>query len=343
MWLTCIASAQDGDTLTYEWGATGGSFSTTAGQVMDWIAPGRTGDYTVTVTVHNPAGEVSTKSAVITVAENRPPVIASLTATSNPVPMGESTTVTCIATDPDGDPVTYSWRTDGGELSGVGSIVTWFAPRAAPGQKTEYRLTVIVEDGNGGTDLSEIALDSVRIVVLPDEVFTPVHSESGTVRNDGTEFGSISWAGDDDSNQGYRAFWSYDLSPLRGKTIARASLEFKTGFMSASHELGGGGFIEEQPQYILWTQLRGLHIYQVSYETGALPAYDPERVRELTTSALFEEPTEIDVTELVRGIATGVADSERFMVMAAFQRETNPNMFGEYISWSRVTLNVMYS
>jgi len=32
VWLTCIASAQDGDTLSYEWGATGGSFSTPRGR-----------------------------------------------------------------------------------------------------------------------------------------------------------------------------------------------------------------------------------------------------------------------------------------------------------------------
>jgi hypothetical protein len=257
--------------------------------------------------------------------------------------MGGSTTITCLATDPNGDPVSYSWKADGGELTGVGSIVTWSAPYVEPGQKTEYLITVTVDDGAGGRDLRQITINSVRMVSTSDEVFAPISRESGTVRSDGTELGDISWAGDDAQNRGYRAFWSYDLSQLRGTNVAQATLEFKTGFVTASHELDRSGLIVEGPTYGLWTKLQGLRIYEVRYGANELPGYDPDVVLELTETALFEAPTKIDVTQLVDRIATGIAAGDRLQVMAAFQNDTNPNMFAEYISWSTVRLHVMYA
>ncbi len=342
VWLTCIATAPEGDLVTYEWGATGGRFSTTAGQVMTWIAPDTTGQWTVTATARNSSGHVATESVVITVAENRPPVISSLNASDNPVPMGESITLTCAVSDPDGDPITYSWRATGGELSGVGPVVTWLAPRVPPGQATEYLLTVVVEDDSGAMDLQDLVLNTVRVVVLPDDAFTPVSWESGTVRSDGTILEDMARAGDDEENRGYRSFWSYDLSPLRGTSIAQATLNFKTGFIAASHDLDPHGYVEGEPQYRLWTKLHGLNVYQVEYESGGLPDYDPQRVRELTQSTLFEAPTQIDVTDVVRALAATAAENGRFQVMVAFSIDTNPNMFAEYISWSTVTLDVMY-
>jgi len=340
VWLTCIASDPKAGTLSYEWSATGGSFATTARQVMTWIAPNRVGAWSVSVTVRNSRGHIATESVTIEVVENRPPSITSLYAEDNLVVMGESTAITCVTADPDGDAIVYSWRTDGGELSGVGSTVTWFAPYAS--QETEYQITVVADDSHGGADLREITLSAVRIMVVPDDIFVPVARESGTVRSDGTEKGDIMRAGDDADNRGYRAFWSYDLSRLRGTNVAWASLQFTTQFISASHELDRQGVIESEPLYKLWTQLGGLRISQVSYKTNGLPGYEPQHVLDLTASALFEAPAEVDVTALVQNIANGTAAGDRLQVMAAFQRDTNPNMFPEYITWATVVLNVMH-
>ncbi len=342
-WLTCLASSPNGHSLRYEWTATGGSFITSAGKVMTWVAPDTTGDWIVTVKVRDSYGHAATESVVISVGLNRPPVIESLESAQPIIAMAGSTTITCMATDPDGDPLSYSWRTDGGKLTGVGSIVTWSAPYVEPGQKTQYLITVTVDDGAGGRDLREIAIESIRMVSTSDEVFAPVSRESGTVRSDGTQLGDITWAGDDAQNRGHRAFWSFDLSPLRGTKVAQARLEFKTGFITASHELDRSGYIVEGPIYGLWKQLNGLRIYEVRYDADELPGYDPDLVLELTDAALFEAPTEMDVTQLVERIATGVAASDRFQVMAAFQSETKPNMFAEYISWSTVRLHVTYA
>ena len=343
VWFTCLASSPGDDSLRYQWSATGGSFSTPAGEVMTWVAPDRTGEWAVTATVRDNNGHVATETVVISVGLNRPPIINSLEAAQPTVAMGAATTITCLATDPDGDPLSYTWRAEGGQLTGVGSIVTWSAPYAETGQTTSHAINVVVDDGAGGRDIRAITIESFRTAPTSDEVFAPASRESGTVRSDGTEFLDISWAGDDAENRGYRAFWIYDLSALRGTNIAHATLEFKTGFVAASHELDRSGYIVEGPTYGLWTQLQGLRIYQVSYDADGLPGYDPDLVLELTEAALFEAPTEIDVTQIVDRITTGIAASDRLQVMAAFQSETKPNMFAEYISWSTVRLHVTYA
>jgi len=88
--------------------------------------------------------------------ENRAPVISSLTASPLGVSTGGSSTVTCVASDLDGDVLQYSWSYTGGDKSGAGSTITWIAPVVAG----TYTVTVAVSDGKGGTDE-----DSVAIVV----------------------------------------------------------------------------------------------------------------------------------------------------------------------------------
>jgi hypothetical protein len=88
---------------------------------------------------------------------NQLPVITSLLAVPMSVTPGGSATVTCIATDPDGDSVIYTWTFTGGSMSGTGYTITWVAPSAA----NTYVVTVSVSDGKGG-----VANDSVAISVL---------------------------------------------------------------------------------------------------------------------------------------------------------------------------------
>lgn len=77
--------------------------------------------------------------------QNSPPVITSVTSTPSTVKVGETSTVTCNASDPDGDPLTYSWSITGGSISGSGSTVTWTAPSTAG----IYTVTCSVSDGKG--------------------------------------------------------------------------------------------------------------------------------------------------------------------------------------------------
>jgi len=82
---------------------------------------------------------------------NQPPVISSLTASAEWVSPSDSCQVKCVASDPDGDELSYTWSASG-DISGEGSTVTWTAP-AAPG---DYTVAVKVTDGRGGEATMQI-------------------------------------------------------------------------------------------------------------------------------------------------------------------------------------------
>jgi hypothetical protein len=150
--ITCTASDPDGDTLIYTWSATAGAISGT-GSTITWTAPATEGTYTITATVSDNKGSTASDSCDIQVV-NTPPVIASLTPGAIELVPGESCTVTCTASDPDGDALTYDWTASAGTITGTGSLVTWTAPVA----EGTYAVGVIVSDGKGGTDSESCAI-----------------------------------------------------------------------------------------------------------------------------------------------------------------------------------------
>jgi outer membrane protein OmpA-like peptidoglycan-associated protein len=101
---------------------------------------------------------------------NRPPTVD---ATCDPceVEVGRTSTVTADGQDPDGDPLTYQWKTAAGT---VANPTVRQSPWTAPMQPGPVPVTVTVNDGRGGT-----ASDSVTInVIRPREfVFEDVHFE----------------------------------------------------------------------------------------------------------------------------------------------------------------------
>jgi hypothetical protein len=153
--LNCVASDPNTkDTLTYSWTATGGAISGT-GSTITWIAPTAEGSYSITVAVSDGKADAVSDSVNIQVV-NTPPVIASLTPSSTDLAPGESCTIGCVASDADGDILTYTWTPTGGTISGTGNSVSWEAPAA----EGTYTISVSVSDGHGGT-----ASDSCDIVV----------------------------------------------------------------------------------------------------------------------------------------------------------------------------------
>jgi uncharacterized delta-60 repeat protein len=78
---------------------------------------------------------------------NTQPNIISLTSSLTNVPPLSTTTITCIATDPDGDILTYSWIYSSGTISGSGNSVIWQSP-VIPGT---FTITCIVSDGKSGS------------------------------------------------------------------------------------------------------------------------------------------------------------------------------------------------
>jgi hypothetical protein len=143
--VTCNATARRGDLLSYNWSASGGNI-TGEGATVTWTAPLFPGSYNVTVTVTNGRGGEVTGNVTIEVRGNQPPNIESLVANADWTTPSGNLQVTCDASDPDGDNLTYEWTSTGGNLSGTGAAVNWTAPQ----EVGAYNVTVVVKDGYGG-------------------------------------------------------------------------------------------------------------------------------------------------------------------------------------------------
>ena len=146
---------------------------------------------------------------------NNVPLISSVQSQKEWVDVLHSTEVTCVASDPDEDELTYLWTATSGNISGQGSTVTWTAPDT-PGT---YAITVTVMDGRGGEAAMQLTIDVLvnnppvieslateRCVIYPAES-TPI--ECVAFDPDGDELTYL-WeaTGGDISGQGSTADWT---------------------------------------------------------------------------------------------------------------------------------------
>jgi len=89
---------------------------------------------------------------------NNYPVIKSLQIERHIVTPSSTSEIKCIASDPDGDSLTYTWSATGGAFSGTGPITDWIAPDT-PGT---YTIKVTVADSNKG-EATEQLIINVRV------------------------------------------------------------------------------------------------------------------------------------------------------------------------------------
>ena len=82
---------------------------------------------------------------------NRPPTI-SCSASPSSVQAGSRVHITAEASDPDNDPLTFSWESTGGQIVDSGSEVDLDTTYAAP---SHYIVTGHVSDGRGGTIIND--------------------------------------------------------------------------------------------------------------------------------------------------------------------------------------------
>ena len=322
--LQCAASDPDGDKITFQWACSNGSFGDTAPTSVTWKAPKEYGDYVITVTVEDGKGGTTQASLTLSVTANQNPQIVSLGADPKSVGPGGSSTITCLATDADGDKVSYSWSAGEGEVGGTGDKVTWKAPNKAG----TYDVAVVVSDGRGGKTTGHVP---VTVALARKTVTIPVvQEETGTVSvmdRDPTR----TWAGDDEDNDGYRAFWSFNIFFLVGTEIEDAKLEFTTR-SSNDEAFRSAGF----------GALGGLRLWMVNYGEGGLPKFDITGGKlDRTYGVIKEPPTVVDVTHEITHLVH--ANATRFQVEALFVKATNGNGVGEQIDWSEVTLTVTYT
>lgn len=220
--ITCNASSPGGGTLTYTWSAPAGSFSGIKDNFAFYRAPNYTGKYSISVTVKDEKGNTASRSLDINVVANRPPAISSITPSATQVKPGDTATITCLASDPDNDQLTYAWKTSvgGGDISGTDITATWKAPDTVG----TYTISVTVDDGKGGTANSSCTI-TVAIPALT-VILSPIATESGTVSSIGDIDTTVYRVGDNASNRGLRPYFVFDISPLIGATIKEAKVTF---------------------------------------------------------------------------------------------------------------------
>ncbi len=145
---TGTASDPDNDSLNYSWSASGGRVEGSGPQVR-WLSDGApVGVYTVTLRVDdgmNGTADCSGEVRVEAMANREPTLSCSVDRSA--VFAGERVHITGVASDPDGDQLTYTWRANSGQVLGTGSAVDWDSTGLAPGS---YTITGRVDDGRGG-------------------------------------------------------------------------------------------------------------------------------------------------------------------------------------------------
>jgi len=142
------ASDPDNDNLTYSYTATGGTVEGTGPDGRLSTNGLNEGNYTVNVKVDDGRGGTATCSADVKVEPrpNRPPTISCSTDRS-PIMPGERTGITATASDPDNDPLTYSYSASGGTVNGNGPKAEFDSTGLQAGS---YTVKCSVSDGRGG-------------------------------------------------------------------------------------------------------------------------------------------------------------------------------------------------
>jgi len=321
--IRCIASDPNEDKLNFTWSATGGKFSG-AGEIITWQAPKQYGTYTIMVTVDDGKGTSAQSSVELSVGANQNPEISSLIAEPSVIGPSGSSLLTCIASDPDGDGVSYNWKCSDGEITGVGNQVTWYPPNKGGA----FNITVTVSDGKGGESQGNVVVNvtaATKTVTI-----NVIQEETGTVDSKGDKDNSKTRAGDDEKNVGYRAFWSYNIWSLNGTKVKDARLIFTT------RSLSGNPFREAGAE-----SLGGLKIWSVHY-ADRLPDFNiTGGILQKASMSSYEPPTVLDVTPEVVQLVQG--SNTRFQVEALFTKISNGNNIAEWIEWSDVKLEVTYT
>lgn len=320
-----VVSDPNGDSINFSWTASGGEFVENGRANTAWRAPKGYGNYEVKLTVDDGKGGTAQATVPIKVSANNPPSITSLTADPPALDFASTATLTCIASDQDGDAVQYKWEARDGTLSGVGNKVSW----TSPSKGGSYSIFVVASDGKGAETRQEISIPVAAQSGV--QIFKMVPGESGTVTSKGRLDSSTFKAGDDEKNVGYRAFFSYNIFPLSGMEIKQAKLKFLDGRV-----------VGDNP-FDTVTGVGGYQVMRISYgntvpEFGTVDGSPFQRAE-----AYLNKPiVEVDVTpELITAVDNRL---ERFQAEAAFmKRTTNGNGIAQYLQWQDAVLEVTAS
>ncbi len=145
---TAIATDANGDPITYSFTFGDGLGATGPANSVNHIYT-TAGTYTASVQINdptNPAVNCGSRTVRVTSASmpNRAPSCAFIFAAPNPVALGSATTISAFASDPEGDPLTYTFNFGDGTPSASGAAASRPYTYGAAGS---YNAAVSVSDG----------------------------------------------------------------------------------------------------------------------------------------------------------------------------------------------------
>jgi hypothetical protein len=151
----CTAEDQDSDSLTYSWFSDSGTITGTSNNVI-WNTPPSIGMSEVKVIVKDAEGNTDSMTIKMEVVNiiNKAPSINRLYSSTRYTDKKGIILLHCLASDANGDVLTYNWSTDAGVISGSGKDVDW----TAPDTEGIYTISVEVDDGKGLKDKTQIFL-----------------------------------------------------------------------------------------------------------------------------------------------------------------------------------------
>jgi long-subunit fatty acid transport protein/outer membrane protein OmpA-like peptidoglycan-associated protein len=163
--VTALISDFDLDSVGYSWSTNGGKVEGSDSTVVFDASGVSAGTYLVTAKVSDKKGNQAICSVNVVVQAapkpNRNPTVT-CSADRTSLIEGESTGVHASASDPDGDPLTYTWTASAGRVSGTGADVRYDSAGAPAG--TTATVSVEVSDGRGGTASCS---SSIQITAAP--------------------------------------------------------------------------------------------------------------------------------------------------------------------------------
>jgi len=164
--LGVAATDPDGDPLSYSWSRScDGSFDDKTAQnpTFKLATMPATGHCSFTVTVTDMRGGQA--MATVDGPADRAPEITDMQGPVWPLSVGQPAQLSVVASDADGDPMTYAWRTDcEGSLTEGTSATPTFTLATVPASKL-CTFQVEVKDGRGGVTSGEISGQAGAVVV----------------------------------------------------------------------------------------------------------------------------------------------------------------------------------